>query len=100
MEEEVVAAEEVTTTTKDADAATTSTTTTTEVMIITKIIIRMMVTTTTTKATIMVKTITRIRDPEITTNSITTRVLRDLDGITMPINPIIGIDNQLPRLRS
>ena len=99
MEEEVVAAEEVTiTTTKDADAATTSTTTTTEVMIITKIIIRMMVTTT--KATIMAKTITRIRDPEITTNSITTRVLRDLDGITMPINPIVGFDNQLPRLRS
>ena len=98
MEEEVVAAEEVTTTTKDADAATTSTTTTTEVMIITKIIIRMMVTTT--KATIMAKTITRIRDPEITTNSITTRVLRELDGITMPINPIIGIDNQLPQSRS
>ena len=83
-------------TTEDADAAMTNTIT--EVTTITKQ--TMMVTTTKTRA-ITAQTVIRISDPATTmetTNHITTRVLRELDGITMQINPI-GIDNQMPLSR-
>ena len=86
---------EVTITT-DADAAMINTIT--EVTTITKQ--TMMVTTTKTRA-ITARTVIRIRDLAITetTNHITTRVLRELDGITMQISPIMDHDNQMPLSR-